>query len=129
MRLNPLLEQLPTYPTVVLDRLRDQLRAEGKPVYDFGTGDPTEPTPAFIREAFLASLPENCRYPTVRGDATVRKAFAAYLQRRFGVKLDPERQILPTSGSKELIFHLPLLVIDPSAPDRTIVFPDPGYSV
>lgn len=129
VRLNPLLQQLPTYPTVVLDRLRDQLRAEGKPVYDFGTGDPTEPTPAFIRDAFLASVPENCRYPTVRGDSAVREAFAAYSQRRFGVSLDPERQILPTSGSKELIFHLPLLVIDPAAPDRTIVYPDPGYSV
>ena len=51
MRLNPRLGTLPTYPTVAIDRVRDRLLAQGRPVYDFGTGDPIEPTPAFIREA------------------------------------------------------------------------------
>ncbi len=129
MRFNPALATLPTYPTVALDRVRDRLRAEGRPVYDFGTGDPTEPTPAFIRDAMCASVPDNCRYPTVVGEPAVREAFAGYAQRRLGVTLDPATQILPTSGSKEAVFHLPLLVIDPSAPDRGVVFPDPGYSV
>lgn len=129
MRLNPLLHQLPTYPTVVLDRIRDRLRAEGRPVYDFGTGDPTEATPPFIREALLGAVPDNCRYPTIRGDRKVRAAFSAYIQRRFGVHLDPDTQILPTSGSKEVVFHLPLLCIDAQAPDRGVIFPDPGYSV
>lgn len=129
MRLNPALATLPTYPTVALDRVRDRLRAEGRPVYDFGTGDPTEPTPAFIRDAMCASVPDNCRYPTVVGEPAVREAFAGYAKRRLGVTLDPATQILPTSGSKEAVFHLPLLVIDPSAPDRGVVFPDPGYSV
>ncbi len=129
MRFNPALATLPTYPTVALDRVRDRLRAEGRPVYDFGTGDPTEPTPAFIRDAMCASVPDNCRYPTVVGEPAVREAFAGYAQRRLGVTLDPATQILPTSGSKEAVFHLPLLVIDPAAPDRGVVFPDPGYSV
>jgi succinyldiaminopimelate transaminase len=129
VRFNPALATLPTYPTVALDRVRDRLRAEGRPVYDFGTGDPTEPTPAFIRDAMCASVPDNCRYPTVVGEPAVREAFAGYAQRRLGVTLDPATQILPTSGSKEAVFHLPLLVIDPSAPDRGVVFPDPGYSV
>lgn len=129
VRFNPLLRQLPTYPTVVLDRIRDQLLSEGKVVYDFGTGDPTEPTPAFIRDAMLASVPDNCRYPTVKGDKSVRSAFAGYAQRRFGVTLNPDTQILPTSGSKEVVFHLPLLSIDAHAADRGVVFPDPGYSV
>jgi len=129
VRLNPALATLPTYPTVALDRVRDRLRAEGRPVYDFGTGDPTEPTPAFIRDAMCASVPDNCRYPTVVGEPAVREAFAGYAKRRLGVTLDPATQILPTSGSKEAVFHLPLLVIDPSAPDRGVVFPDPGYSV
>lgn len=129
VRFNPLLDHLPTYPTVVLDRIRDQLLAAGKPVYDFGTGDPTEPTPAFIREAMLGAVPDNCRYPTIRGDRSVRAAFAGYAQRRFGVELNPDTQILPSSGSKEVVFHLPLLTIDAHAPDRGVIFPDPGYSV
>lgn len=129
VRLNPRLAELPGYPTVLLDRRRDALLAAGKPVYDFGTGDPIEPTPAFIREAMVASVPDNCRYPTVLGDRSVRSAFARWARRRLGVELDPDTQILPTSGSKEVVFHLPLLAIDPQAPDRAVVFPDPGYSV
>lgn len=129
MRNNPRIARLPTYPTVALDRRRDLLLAEGRAVYDFGTGDPTEPTPAFIREAMHAAVPENCRYPTVTGDPAVREAFASWARRRLGVTLDPSTQVLPTSGSKELIFHLPLLVVDPDAADRGVVFPDPGYSV
>ncbi len=129
MRLNPILGQLPTYPTVALDRVRDRLLAEGRPVYDFGTGDPIEPTPNFIRDALRDSIPDNCRYPTVLGPRGVREAFAGWAQRRFGVRLDPDTQVLPTSGSKEAVFHLPLLVIDPHASDRGVVYPDPGYSV
>lgn len=129
MRLNPILGQLPTYPTVALDRVRDRLLAEGRPVYDFGTGDPIEPTPDFIRDALRESIPDNCRYPTVLGPRGVREAFAGWAERRFGVRLDPDTQVLPTSGSKEAVFHLPLLVIDPHASDRGVVYPDPGYSV
>lgn len=129
VRFNPRLAALPTYPTIAIDRIRDQLLAEGRTVYDFGTGDPMEPTPAFIREAMCANVPDNCRYPTVLGGRGVRDGFAGYAARRLGVDLDPDTQILPTSGSKEAVFHLPLLCIDPEAPDRSVVFPDPGYSV
>ncbi len=129
VRTNPRLGELPTYPTVALDRVRDRLLAEGRAVFDFGTGDPTEPTPAFIRDRMCRSIPDNCRYPTVTGGPAVREAFAGWASRRLGVTLDPATQILPTSGSKEAVFHLPLLVIDPQAPDRGVVFPDPGYSV
>jgi succinyldiaminopimelate transaminase len=129
VRLNPRLGTLPTYPTVAIDRVRDRLLAQGRPVYDFGTGDPIEPTPAFIREAMCASVPDNCRYPTVLGEPAVRQAFAGWAHRRLGVTLDVQTEILPTSGSKEAVFHLPLLVIDPAASDRGVVFPDPGYSV
>jgi succinyldiaminopimelate transaminase len=129
VRTNPRLGQLPTYPTVAIDRVRDRLLAAGRPVYDFGTGDPIEPTPGFIRDRLCASIPDNCRYPTVAGEPAVRTAFAGYARRRLGVTLDPATEILPTSGSKEAVFHLPLLVIDPTADDRAVVFPDPGYSV
>lgn len=129
MRYNPLLDRLPTYPTVLLDQAVARLRAAGRPVYDFGTGDPTEPTPPFIREAMLGAVPDNCRYPTIRGGRVVRAAFAGYARRRFGVELDPDTEILPTSGSKEVVFHLPMLCVDAHAADRGVLFPDPGYSV
>ncbi len=129
MRYNPVLSSLPTYPTVALDRIRDRMLAEGRTVYDFGTGDPTEPAPSFVKERLCTSIPDNCRYPSVVGDPAVRTAFAGWARRRFGVTLNPDTQVLPSSGSKEAIFHLPLLVIDPAAPDRGVVYPDPGYSV
>jgi acetylornithine aminotransferase len=129
VRENPALAALPTYPTEVLDRARDALLAAGQPVYDFGTGDPVEATPEFIRHALRASVPDNCRYPTALGKRDARAAFAGWARRRFGVALDPDTQVLPTSGSKEAVFHLPLLLIDPRADDRGVVFPDPGYAV
>jgi succinyldiaminopimelate transaminase len=126
-RFNPVLDQLPTYPFVELDRRKAALRAEGRPVYDFSMGDPVEPTPEFIRQALLGSVEASCPYPSVSGRPPVRTAISAYLQRRFGVRADPDTMILPTAGSKEAVFHTPLLVIDPHAPDRCVVFPDPGY--
>lgn len=110
-----------------LVRAARALRAAGGPVFDFGLGDPDEPTPDFIRKALLDAVPQVSRYPTVRGDEAVRGAITGYLERRFGVNVDPESQVLPTSGSKEAVFHLPLAVIDPTAPDRTVVYPDPSY--
>lgn len=129
MRTNPRLATLPTYPTVTLDRKRDALLAAGRTVYDFGTGDPIEPTPAPIRAAMLDAVPENCRYPTVLGDRNVRAAFAGWADRRLGVAIDPDTMVLPSSGTKEAVYHLPLLTIDADASDRGVVFPDPGYSV
>ncbi len=129
MRLNPRLAALPSYPTVVLDQKRSALLEAGRRVFDFGTGDPTEPTPEFIRAQVAPAIPDNCRYPTVLGGSAVREAFAGWVARRFGVAINPATQALPSSGSKEAVFHLPLLVVDPQADDRTVVFPDPGYSV
>jgi succinyldiaminopimelate transaminase len=126
-RFNPLLDELKTYPAVAVDRLKAKLVEDGRTVYDFGKGDPEEPPPGFVgaalRDAVLPRLP----YPTVRGSDEVRSAIAAYFARRFGVTLDPATEILPTSGSKEAVFHMPLLVVDRAAPDRGVVFPDPGY--
>ncbi len=126
-RYNPLLDQLRTYPAVAVDERKAALMASGRRVFDFGTGDPHEPPPAFVADALREAVEPRFPYPKVRGKPEIRNAIAAYMQRRFGVDLDPETQILPTSGSKEAVFHMPLLVVDPSAEDRTVVFPDPGY--
>jgi len=127
LRKNPLVERLATYPQVALDRRKAEVCAAGIPLYDFGTGDPREPTPDFIREAVRDALPEVSQYPKLRGDVAFREAACGYMKRRFGVSLDPDTQILPTSGAKEAIFHMPLMLIDPSAEDRIVIFPDPGY--
>lgn len=126
-RLNPTFTDLQDYPMSALQRRKAALEAAGRRLIDFSIGDPCEPTPEFIREAMRAAIQPVCNYPTVRGTPEARAAMAGYLRRRFGVSVDPDVQILPTAGSKEAVFHIPLLVIDPRADDRLVVFPDPGY--
>lgn len=124
--INPVLQQLPTYPAEALYAKRAELVARGLEVFDFSVGDPIEPTDERIRAAFAAGMPEVTRYPTVRGLPELRQAIAAWLARRFGVQLDPDRELLPTQGSKEAIFHLPLAFCDPARRPR-ILFGVPGY--
>lgn len=126
-RLNPLLDRLAEYPVVELERRKQAVVDAGLPLYDFSVGDPVEETPEFIRQALLAAVSPRCGYPTVSGSTGVRRAIAGYLKRRFDLDLDPQTQILPTAGAKEAVFHTPQLVIDPEAPDRVVLFPDPGY--
>lgn len=126
-RFNPILEQLRTYPAVAIDQRKAELLAEGRTVFDFGKGDPEELPPEAARTALIQAVAPRMPYPQVLGSDAVRQAIAAYMVRRFGVELDPATQIVPTSGSKEAVFHMPLLVIDRDAPDRGVVFPDPGY--
>jgi LL-diaminopimelate aminotransferase len=127
VKFNPLLQSLKTYPMVEMTRRKEALIEAGRPVFDFSLGDPDEPTPPFIRETIRAAIPEVPCYPTARGPRSLRASIAGYMRRRFGVALDPQTQVLPTSGSKEAVFHMPLLVIDPFAEDRGVIFPDPGY--
>lgn len=127
MKFNPLLDRLRTYPMVEMSRRKAALLDAGRTVYDFSIGDPNDPTPAFIREAISGAITEVSSYPSARGTPALRRSIADYLGRRFGVDVDPETQVLPTSGSKEAVFHMPLLVVDPAAEDRAVIFPDPGY--
>jgi acetylornithine aminotransferase len=106
---------------------REAALRSGRPVYDFGIGDPREPTPEFIRKALRDAVPEVSQYPSIAGSPGLRKAAAGYLQRRFGLSVDPEREILPCAGAKEAIFHLPLCAVDPARP--LCWYPDPAYPV
>jgi acetylornithine aminotransferase len=109
-----------------LDERRGALLAAGKKLFDFGLGDPREPTPAFVREALGKGVPAVSQYPSPFGTAALRRAAAGYLDRRFGVALDPEAQVIACAGAKEAIFHLPLAFAgDPRR--RKVVMPDPGY--
>jgi acetylornithine aminotransferase len=123
---NPVLAQVRKNLMVELDERRRALAAAGKRLFDFGLGDPREPTPAFIREALARGVPEVSQYPSAFGTAALRRAAAGYLARRFGVAVDPETQVLACAGAKEAIFHLPLAFAgDPHR--RKVVMPDPGY--
>src|SRR5260221_11140910 len=113
VRENPLLASLPEYPIVRIENEKARLKAAGREVFAFGTGAPIEPTPAFIREACRAAVPEVSQYPSVKGVPELRRAAAGYMKRRFGVELDPETEILPTGGSKEAIFLVPFAFLDP----------------
>jgi acetylornithine/N-succinyldiaminopimelate aminotransferase len=125
--LNPLLAKLAGYLQEQANAQRETALRRGGPVYDFGIGDPREPTPPFIRDAFKAAVPEVSQYPSVAGIPALRRAIAAYLQRRFALSLDPDREILPCQGAKEALFHLPLAVLDPARP--LCWYPDPAYPV
>jgi acetylornithine aminotransferase len=123
---NPALAAVRKNLMVELDERRRALARAGKRLFDFGLGDPKEPTPGFLREALCAAVPEVSQYPSAFGTAALRRAAAGYLARRFGVSVDPETQVLACAGAKEAIFHLPLAFAG-GARRRKVVFPDPGY--
>jgi succinyldiaminopimelate transaminase len=117
------------YFTLALDQAKEDLARRGVPIFDFGVGDPSEPTPPFIRQALIDALDPVSQYPTVVGQRALRQAIAGWAKRRLGVTLDPQSQVLPASGSKEAIFHLPLAMVPPESPRRRIVYPSPSYPV
>jgi len=123
---NPVLDAIAPNLMVELDARKSELRRAGRKLYDFGLGDPLEPTPPFLREALRAAVPEVSQYPSAAGTPALRRAAAGYLARRFGVEVDPERQVVPATGAKESIFHLPLAFAG-SPRRRKVVMPDPGY--
>jgi succinyldiaminopimelate transaminase len=126
---NPALATLGGYPLARLQDLANELRADGQPLADFSIGDPDEPTPPFIRDALRDAVGEVSRYPTAAGQPALREAVASWVRARHGVEVDPDRHVLPSAGSKEAIFHLPLAVLDPHGPRRAALWGDPGYPV
>ena len=126
---NPALAELGGYPLARLQDLAGELRASGGELHDFSIGDPDEPTPSFIRRALIDAVGPVSRYPTAAGSLRLREAVAGWLSRRHGVVVDPDDHVLPSAGSKEAIFHLPLAVLDPRGSRRTVIWGDPGYPV
>lgn len=120
------LKALPPYLFAEVDRKKRELIAKGKDVIDLGVGDPDLPTPSFIIEALndAARDPKNHRYALDAGMPAFRETISKWFHGRFGVKLDPAKEILPLIGSKEGIAHMPLAVINPG--DVSLI-PDPGY--
>jgi LL-diaminopimelate aminotransferase len=121
------LRNFPTYPLADVPQLKRELIASGVDVIDLGAGDADlAPPPAAVdalREA--AGRPAMSRYPFQLGLPSFREAVAAWMGRRFGVALDPMREILPLIGSKEGIAHVAFCYVGRG--DATIL-PDPGYA-
>jgi len=125
-KLSQKLEALPPYLFVEIDRAKRKARAEGRDIIDLGVGDPDQPTPPQIIEKLhqAALEPAHHRYALDQGMPGLRQAIAKWYEQRFGVKLDPDTEILPLIGSKEGIAHLPLAFLNPG--DYSLV-PDPCY--
>jgi LL-diaminopimelate aminotransferase len=127
--LNPVLAELPAYPLVRMDERRRELVEKGITLFDFGTGDPREPTDERIRQALKNCVPEISQYPSVAGMRELREAFVGFMRRRHGVDLDPNAEVLPAAGSKEAIFHAALAFLHPSHEWRGVAYGTPGYPV
>lgn len=117
---------LPSYPLAELPALKRELRAKGVDLIDLGVGDADlAPPPAAVDAlAAAAADPANSRYSFQVGLPAFRQAISRWMQSRFGVTVDPIRQLLPLIGSKEGIFHLPFAYLDPG---DVAIIPDPGY--
>lgn len=128
MKLASRIAKVPPYLFVEISRKIAEKRAQGVDVISFGIGDPDLPTPPPVveklREAALD--PANHRYPETDGLPELRRAIADWYRRRFGLSLDPDREVLPLIGAKEGIGHAALCFIDPG--DVALV-PDPAYPV
>jgi len=127
--LNPALEEGGAYPLLRLEERRREVRERGIELFDFGTGDPREPTWVGIRRALIEGVPEVSQYPSTPGKGELREAFAGWMDRRHGVALDAGTQVLPATGSKEAIFHAPLAFLHSSHERRGVAYGTPGYPV
>jgi LL-diaminopimelate aminotransferase len=127
--LNPVLAQQGAYPLLRLDERRKALEEKGTELFDFGTGDPREPTDEKIRQALIDGVPKSSRYPSTSGKRELREAFCNWMERRHGVTLDPQSEVLPVTGSKEAIFHAPLAFLHHSHEMRGVAYGTPGYPV
>jgi N-succinyldiaminopimelate aminotransferase len=128
--MNPLLGKLHPYPFERLRELSRDIRpAPGMSAINLGIGEPRHATPELIRRALIDGLDGLSRYPATAGEPALREACARWAQRRYGVALDPAREVLPVNGSREALFALAQTVIDPTREGATVVCPNPFYQI
>lgn len=122
------LEQIPPYLFAELERKIADKKAAGIDVISLGIGDPDTPTPDNVIAAAQAAIADSSthQYPSNRGREEFRNAVADFYQRRFGVTLDPDTEVMPAIGAKEAIFNLNLAFLDPG---DIALASDPGYPV
>jgi alanine-synthesizing transaminase len=122
------IKRLPPYVFEQVNKLKAAARARGEDIIDFGMGNPDLPTPEHIVEKLVetVSKPRTNRYSASRGIAGLRRAQAAYYARRFGVKLNPDTQVVATLGSKEGFANMAQAI---TAPGDLILVPNPTYPI
>lgn len=122
------IKRLPPYVFAEVNRLKAEYRAEGMDIIDFGMGNPDMDTPAHIVDKLIETVrkPRTHRYSSSKGIPGLRRAQAGYYQRRFGVKLDPETEIIATLGSKEGLANLAMAI---TAPGDVMLVPNPSYPI
>ena len=122
------LDRLPPYLFAELERKIREKKAAGVDVISLGIGDPDTPTPGPVIDALASAAadPATHQYPANRGRPELREAFTRFYERRFGVALDPETEVIPALGAKECVFNLNLAFLDP---DSVALAADPGYPV
>ena len=120
--------RIPPYLFAEIDAMKRKKVEEGVKVIDFGVGDPDLPTPKHVVEAMKRAVEkvERQKYPSYEGMLSFRESVARFYERRKGVKLNPENEIIALIGSKEGIAHLPLAFVNSG--DYVLV-PEPGYPV
>ncbi len=128
IRLAKRIAELPPYLFAAIDRAKQEARAKGIDIIDLGIGDPDTPTFGNIIKKLqeASENPAYHRYPSYQGMDSFREAVARWYGKRFGVKLDPVREVVSLIGSKEGIAHISLAFTNPG--DVNLV-PDPGYPV
>jgi acetylornithine aminotransferase len=129
VHVSPVLAAQATYPFVRIEQAKREAAERGVEIFDFGQGDPREPTDPLIRQALVDALSATRGYPKAEGLPELRAAVAAWIDRRFGVEVDPGSEILPTYGSKEAIFSFAQVVVDPGSGKDTVLVTEPGYPV
>ena len=122
------LEAIPPYMFAELERKVADKRKAGIDVISLGIGDPDMPTFPHVVEAMQAAVAENGnqKYPSNRGREELRNALASFYDRRFGVEIDPETEVIPAIGAKECIYNLCFAFLDPG---DVALASDPGYPV
>lgn len=120
--------RLPPYVFEQVNRLKAKARAGGADIIDMGMGNPDLPTPQHIVEKLTETIqnPRTHRYSASKGIPGLRRAQAAYYGRRFGVKLDPETQVVATLGSKEGFANMAQAI---TAPGDVVLVPNPSYPI
>ncbi|RJR27052.1 MAG: LL-diaminopimelate aminotransferase [Desulfobacteraceae bacterium] len=122
------LRKLPPYLFKEIDRKKAEVKARGVDIIDLGVGDPDLPTPTHIIEAMKKAVedPLNHRYPSYSGMEGFREAVADWYKDRFGVSLEPLKEVLSLIGSKEGIAHFPLAFVNMG---DIVLVPSPAYPV
>ena len=122
------IRRLPPYVFEEVNKIKARLRGQGVDIIDFGMGNPDMPTPKHIVDKLVETArdPKAGRYSASKGIQGLRKAMAGYYGRRFGVKLDPDREVIATLGSKEGFANLAQAI---TAPGDVIICPNPAYPI